>query len=121
MIVAISWNDIGTDEDLGRELLVIARGIAPCLSSISVETEEGKDARAILRRVYKHVTGRGARYIKTQRIATASVEYTDLESAFDGDPRRGLQALCSSSAARAHSVGSFPAERPVAGLWPETY
>lgn len=119
--MAISWSDIGTDEDLARELLVLARDIAPCLSSLVNESEDWKNARAILRRVYKHVAGRGARYIKTQRIATASVEYTDLESAFDGDPRRGLQSLCSSSAARAHSVGSFPAERPLAGLWPETY
>lgn len=119
--MAISWSDIGTDEDLARELMVIARGIAPCLSSLVDESEEWKDARAILRRVYKHVTGRGARYVKTQRIATASVEYTDLESAFDGDPRRGLQSLCTSTAARGHSVGSFPAERPIAALWPETY
>lgn len=119
--MAISWNDIGTDEDLARELMVIARGIAPCLSSLDSETEAWKDARAILRRVYKHVTGRGARYVKTQRIAAASVEYTDLESAFDGDPRRGLQSLCASTSAAGHSVGSFPLERPIGRLWPETY
>lgn len=118
--MAISWNDIGTDEDLARELLVIARGIAPCLSTLPDESEGWKDARAILRRVYKHVTGRGARFVRRQSVGPASVEYVDLESAFDGDPRRGLQSLCS-AASSGHSIGSFPVQRPLGHLWPESY
>lgn len=119
--MAISWNEIGTDEDLAREVLVVARDIAPCIFSLADDSENQKDALAVLRRVYKHIAGRGAEYVKSQRVGPAAVEYREIDSAFDGQPRRALRALCAPASAAGHSVGSFPAERPIGRLWPETY
>lgn len=115
----ITHEQIGTDEDLAREVLVIARDIAPCLDSLTGEDE--KNALAILRRVYKDIAGRGARFVKSQSSGSSSVTYTGIESAFDGQPRRALRALCASEPASGHSVGSFPLDRPVARIWRERY
>ncbi|MBO3663730.1 hypothetical protein [Microbacterium stercoris] len=117
----ITHDKVGADEDLAREVLIIARDIAPCLDSFPDESEQQKDALAILRRVYKDITARGSRFIKGQSIGPARVEYTDLGSAFDGQPRRALRALCGSAASAGAPVGSFPTERPIARLWPERY
>lgn len=121
--MAITHDTIGTDEDLAREVLIIGHDIAPCISSFVDDSEDQKNAIAILRRVYKDLAGRGSRLVKGQRIGSASVDYADIESAFDGQPRRALRALCAagSSSEPGHSVGSFPLERPIARLWPERY
>ncbi|WP_336653077.1 MULTISPECIES: hypothetical protein [unclassified Leucobacter] len=117
----ITHDMIGTDEDLAREVLIVARGIAPCISSFAAGSEEQKDALAILRRVYTDIQKRGPRFVKSQRIGPASVDYGSISSAFDGDPSRALRALCSNMNGRGLSVGSFPKERPVSRLWPESY
>lgn len=117
----ITHDQVGTDEDLAREILVIARDIAPCLSTLADDSEEQKDALAILRRVYKDIAGRGNRLVKSQRIGPAAVDYGNVESAFDGQPRRGLRALCGTTAGAGLSRGSFPSGRPLARLWPERY
>ncbi|MDN3309565.1 hypothetical protein QWJ90_01335 [Microbacterium oryzae] len=116
----ITHDKIGPDEDLAREVLIIARGIAPCLASFPDESEQQKDALAILKRVYKDITARGSRFIKGQSIGPARVEYADIGSAFDGQPRRALRALCAATAGGT-AIGSFPTERPTARMWPETY
>lgn len=117
----ITHQNVGPDEDLAREILVVARDIAPCISSLAEGSEEQKDAVAILKRVYKTLVARGSQMVKSQRIGSASVEYADVESAFDGQPRRALRALCAASGgSRAgHSVGSFPQTRPISRVWPE--
>lgn len=117
----ITHDKIGTDEDLAREVLIVGRDIAPCISSFVDDSEEQKDALAILRRVYKDLAGRGSRFVKSQSSGSSSVTYADIESAFDGQPRRALRALCAGTAAGGLSVGSFPLERPVSRIWPETY
>lgn len=119
--MAITWNQVGSDEDLGREVLIVARDIAPCLDSFEDGSEEQKNALAILRRVFKDITGRGSRFVKSQSVGPASVTYTDVQSAFDGQPRRALRALCASGGSGGLPRGSFPLERPVSRLWPETY
>jgi hypothetical protein len=114
-------NDVGTDEDLAREVLVVARDIAPCVYSFPDDSEEQKNALAILRRVYKDIAGRGARYVKSQRIGSASVDYGDIGSAFDGQPRRALRSLCGAPASGG-PLGSFPKPTSIiSGLWPEGY
>ncbi|NIH52544.1 hypothetical protein FHX76_000412 [Lysinibacter cavernae] len=115
----IDHNSIGNDEDLAREVLVIGRSIAPCLTSFTDESEEQKNALAILRRVYKEVAGRGSRFVKAQRIGSASVDYGSVSSAFDGDPRRALEALCASAGRAGAPAGRFPAEATVSKIWPE--
>jgi len=117
----IKHDEIGTDEDLAREVLIVGRDIAPCISAFPDDSEERKDAIAILRRVYRDCAARGARSIKSQRIGPAAVEYAVVASAFDGQPRRALRALCAAPAAEGHSVGSFPTDRPIARLWPERH
>ncbi|QZY52918.1 hypothetical protein [Leucobacter tenebrionis] len=117
----ITHDMVGTDEDLAREVLLVARGIAPCISSFADGSEEQKDAIAILRRVYKDITARGLRFVKSQRIGSAAVDYGAITSAFDGDPTRALRALCSSTNGQGLSLGSFPKERPVSRIWPERY
>lgn len=117
----ITHEQVGTDEDLAREVLIIARDIAPCLDSFPDGSEQQKDALAILRRVYKDSAKRGSRFIKGQSIGPARVEYADIESAFDGQPRRALRALCGAATAPGMPAGSFPTERPIGRLWPERY
>lgn len=117
----IAWDDITTDEELGREIIVVARDIAPCLDSLVDEAR--KDAVAILTRIVADVTLRGSRMVKAQRIGPASVDYADVRSAFAGQPTRALRALCASAstAVQAAPRGSFPINRPVSRIWPERY
>jgi hypothetical protein len=117
----ITHEMIGDDEDLAREVLIIARDIAPCVSSFAEYSEQERDALAILRRVYKDIAARGSRFVKGQRIGSAAVDYADIESAFDGQPRRALRALCGAAAATGAPRGSFPTDRPIARIWPERY
>lgn len=119
----ITPDEIGADEDLARELLVMARSIAPCISSFPDDSEEQKDAIAILKRVYIEAEDRGSRNVKAERTGTGSVDWV-VRSAFDGDPSAGLRALCkaaATAAATGQPRGSFPVERPIARMWPETY
>jgi hypothetical protein len=118
----ITHDKIGADEDLAREVLIVGLDIAPCLSGLADDSEEQLNALAVLRRVYKEIAGRGARFVKSQSSGSSSVTYTDVQSAFAGQPTRALRALCGAAQAPGgHSVGSFPTERPVSRIWPETY
>jgi hypothetical protein len=123
--VAITHQQIGDDEDLAREVLVVGHSIAPCLASFTDGSEEQKNGISILKRVYRDIAGvdaqRGSRMVKSQRIGPAAVDYGGVTSAFEGDPTRALRALCASGSARALPVGSFPAERPLGRTWPEKY
>lgn len=117
----ITHDKLGTDEDLAREVLVVAHSIAPCLASFPDDSEEQKNAIAILRRVYKDSEARGSRMIKGQRIGSAGVDYSDVASAFEGQPTKALRALCTVAPTLGLARGSFPAERPIQRLWPESY
>lgn len=117
----ITHDMIGANEDLAREVLIVARDIAPCLGSIESGSEDEKNALSILKRVYRDSEARGSRSVRSQRIGSASVEYADVKSSFVGQPTRALRALCGGSVASASPRGSFPTERPVQRLWPETY
>jgi hypothetical protein len=112
---------VGADEDLARELLIMARSIAPCISGFADDSEEQKTAISIIKRVYVEVEDRGSRNVKSERTGTGAVEWI-VRSAFDGDPRASLRALCAAAGpAAGQPMGSFPAERPMQRLWPETY
>lgn len=117
----ITHDEIGADEDLAREVLIVALDIAPCLASLPDDSEAKKNAIAILRRVYRDNETRGSRMVKSQRIGSAAVEYADIQSGFAGQPTRALRALCGSAGSAGSPRGSFPNERPVQRLWPETY
>lgn len=98
----------------------MARSIAPCISSFADDSDEQKDAISILKRVYVEAEDRGSRNVKSERTGTGAVEWV-VRSAFDGDPRAALKALCSAASAGGQPRGSFPAERPIGRVWPETY
>jgi hypothetical protein len=117
----IKPEDVGTDEDLAREVLIVARDIAPCLHSFADDSEEQKDLLAVLKRVYRDLAARGSMFVKGQGIGSARIEYTAITSAFDGQPRRALLAICGGTSATGGSQGSFPTERALAKLWPESY
>lgn len=116
----LTWSDLGIqDEDLAREIMIVARDIAPCLATLEPPDENALNALAVLRRVASEITSRGSRSVKAQRIGSASVDYTDVASAFAGQPTRALRALCAASVPAALPRGSFPADRPISRLWPE--
>lgn len=116
----ITPDKVGADEDLAREVLIMARFIAPCIRSFADDSEDQKDALAILRRVYAECEDRGSRNVKSERTGPGAVEWV-VRSAFDGDPRAALRALCAAASAGGQPVASFPTERPIERLWPETY
>lgn len=116
----ITPDKIGADEDLAREVLIMARSIAPCISSFPDGSEEQKDAIAIVKRVYAECEDRGSRNVKSERTGPGAVEWV-VRSAFDGDPRAALRALCAAVSTAGQPLGSFPTERPIERLWPETY
>lgn len=117
-MLVITHDQVGADEDLAREVLIVARDIAPCLDSLVGEDE--KNALAILRRVFKSAASRGDRSVRGQSIGSARVEYdVAVQSAFDGQPTRALRALCGMKPAGGMPRGSFPADRPIGRLWPE--
>lgn len=119
--MAIAPNVIGADEDLAREVLAEARSIAPCIFTLDEASEEWKTAVSILKRVYVDVGARGSRMVKSQRIGSAAVDYANVASAFFGSPTRALRSLCGDAGSGGLPAGSFPQERPIGRLWPETY
>lgn len=120
MDMPITYYSVGADEDLAREVLVVAADIAPCIASFADDSEQQKNAISILKRVYQDIEGRGARHVRREQAGSVSIEYS-VEDAFEGRPTRALRALCAAGTDRGHSVGSFPLERPLSRIWPETY
>lgn len=119
----ITHEMIGNDEDLAREILIVGRDIAPCIAGFAKDSEDEKNAIAILKRVFAALSSRGSMLVKGQRIGSAAVDYADVKSAFAGQPTRALRALCPAGASQpaGHSAGSFPTDRPVSRLWPELH
>lgn len=110
----------GVAEDVARRIIVAARSIAPCIDSFADESENKKNALAILRGVAAEAPAPGARRVRDQAIGSARVSYWDAKT-WSEDDRRDLRSLCSAQVPTGAPRGSFPKERPVSRLWPETY
>jgi hypothetical protein len=109
------------DEDVARRIIVAARSIAPCIDSFEDDSEQKKNALAILRGVAAEAPALGSRRVRAQRIGSASVDYWNADTWHPQD-RASLRSLCAAvTGARGAPRGSFPKERPVSRLWPETY
>jgi hypothetical protein len=106
------------DEDVARRLIVAARSIAPCIDSFAQDSEEQKNAIAIMRGVLEDSPE--DRRVKTQRIGSAAVEYWNPATWLPED-RASLRSLCTGSQGLGLPRGSFPKERPISRLWRETY
>jgi hypothetical protein len=110
----------GVNEDVARRIIIAARSIAPCIDSFADETEEKKNAIAVLRGVAAEVPAEGSRRVRSQRIGQASIEYQDAKTWLPED-RELLRSLCAKAAPAGLPVGSFPTDRALQRLWPETY
>lgn len=115
----ITHSDITTDENLGRRVLVRAGIIAPCLSTLDAESEEGKNAIAILKGVIAELPAPGARHTRALSRNGTSMSFAAIDAAFDADARLSLQSLCGQLSPSGLPRGSFPTERPLRRVWPE--
>lgn len=116
----ITPEEIGVGEDVARRILVAARSIAPCIDSFADDSEEKKNALAVLRGVAEEVPAKGSRRARAQRIGPASVDYWDANT-WHAEDRALLRSLCSAATPLGLPRGSFPKERPISRLWTETY
>ena len=114
----IKPEDISTDEDLARRILVRARSIAPCLNDIPDDDDRKNDAIAILKGVVAEVPAPGARRVRSRGRNGTSISYNDPGGAFSDDDMSSLRSLCG-TASSGLPVGSFPEARPFAREWAE--
>lgn len=115
----ITPDDItGVEEDVARRIIVAARSIAPCIDSFAADSEEKKNAIAILRGVAADAPAAGSRRVRAQRIGSASVDYWDANT-WRPEDRASLRSLCSSAPSAGLPVGSFPEAQPVNRIWRE--
>jgi len=105
-------------EDVARRIIVAARSIAPCIDSFPADSEQRKDAIAILHGVAAEVPAPGSRRVRSQRLGAASVDYWNADT-WHAEDRSSLRSLCSTDAPSGMPRGSFPEARPIDRLWPE--
>ncbi len=109
---------IGVDPAVARRVLSRARTIAPCLDSL--DDPQRQDAIDIITAVSVEVAQRGPRFVKAQRIGSASIDYGDSSAWFSADDRASLRALCGHRHDSVGPVGSFPRpSRVISAMWPE--
>ena len=114
----ITPDEISTDTDLARRVLVRARSIAPCLNSIPDGDDRKSDAIAILKGVIAEVPSPGARRVRSRARNGTSISYNDPGGAFSDDDILSLRSLCD-AASNGLPIGSFPEARPFAREWVE--
>lgn len=115
----ITPGDLGGDENTARRVLIQARTIAPCIDSFVNDSEPWKNAIAVLQGVLAELPAPGSGRTTSMSRNGTSMSFARIASAFDGDATIQLRALCGAVASNAHSVGSFPTDRPLENLWPE--
>lgn len=120
-MVKITHADLGIqDEDLARRVLVRARTIAPCIDNFSEDSEERKDAIAILKGVLAELPAAGEARIRSIGRNGTNITLADIASAFDGDASISLRSLCEAATDGAGlPLGSFPENTPLSRLFPE--
>lgn len=118
-MMPITHEDISSDEDLGRRVLVRARIIAPCLDSLDAGNDTGKDAIAILKGVIAALPAAGYERAKSFSRNGTAMTWREIDAAFSEDARVSLQSLCGANNASGLPRGHFPKARPLARVWPE--
>jgi hypothetical protein len=118
--VPIKPEDIGGDEDIARLVIMRARVIAPCIQSFNPESEDWKNAIAVLRLVVKGMPDADAQRLKSmQRNGTAMV-FDLVAQAFAPMHVAALQSLCDAAPSTPGAPqGSFPESRELSALWTE--
>ena len=112
----ITPDEISTDTDLARRVIVRARSIAPCIDSLDGESR--LNALAILKGVFAEIPAQGARRVRSRARNGTSISYNDPGGAFSDDDISSLRSLCD-AASNGLPVGSFPGARPFAREWAE--
>lgn len=115
----ITPGDLGGDDDTARRVLIQARTIAPCIDSFDAGSEDGKNAIAVLKGVLAELPAPGSARTTSMSRNGTSMSFSQIRSAFDGDPTTQLRALCGAATSRDHSVASFPVTRVFERVWPE--
>lgn len=114
----ITHSDIGNDEDRARRVLVRARDLAPGIELLDPESEDGKNAIAILKGVLAELPASGSRRTRSMSRNGSSISL-DVGSAFTDDDIASLRALCRRPVVPGLPMGSFPEAGIVAAMWPE--
>lgn len=120
--MTITYDLIGADENIARRILVRTRDVAPCILDLDPDSEDGKNALAILEGVYARAADVGTGTVASRSRNGTSISLRDIKSAFAAEDLSGLRSLCGaceSAAPSAHARGSFPKDRPLANMWPE--
>lgn len=119
-MVKITHADLGIrDEDLARRVLARARTIAPCIDNFPEDSEERKDAIAILKGVIAELPAAGEARIRSVGRNGTNITLADIASAFDGDASISLRSLCGEvTTSGAEPLGSFPEDSLFERLWP---
>lgn len=119
----VTPQDLGSDENLARRILIEARRIAPWLRTVGAGSPVHADVLAILDGVYKRATDIGTGVIASQGRNGTSRSYRDIRSAFFADDIRNLISLDPDSSDDEGypglPLGSFPADNPFSGIFPE--
>ena len=114
----IEPQELSTDEDLARRVLVRARSLAPGLDDIPEDSGRQLDAIAILKNVVASVPSPGADRVRSRGRNGTTISYNDPRGAFSEDDIASLRSLVD-SASVGSPVGSFPSARPFRYEWAE--
>jgi hypothetical protein len=109
------------DEDLGLLLLLRAADVAPQVRSVVDDSVEKKTAIAVLRRVAKRAAEAGTGAVDSMSRNGTSMRLRDVGDSFNARDLRDLRLIFGiAEPAHVGPLGSFPAERPLSRIWPET-
>lgn len=120
--MAITHADIGGDEKTARRVLMRAREFAPCLDSLDPESEDGKNAIAILTGVLAEIPAPGSRRVRSLGRNGTTMSFDPIGASFTDEDIAALRSLCGADRASALSglpAGSFPEDDTVSRMWPE--
>lgn len=116
--MVIKWDDIGSDENTARRVLVRARDIAPCIDSFVKDSEPWKNAVAILKGVIDELPQPGSRRTRSMGRNGTTMSF-EIARAFTDDDIASLRALCPDATPAGMPAGSFPKAGIVSDVWPE--
>ena len=117
----ITHDQIGTDQDRARRVLMRARIIAPCIVTLE-DSEAVANALAILRGAYAELPDEGERRLRRMSRNGTGVDLDAAGPMFTTEDEASLRALCTVAViAEPPSIplGSFPSDTLFERLWPE--
>lgn len=121
MANGITPAEFTTDEDLGLLLLLRAAEVAPQVRTVVDNSDEKKTAIAVLRRVAKRAAEAGTGAVDSMSRNGTSMRLRDVGDSFNTRDLRDLRLIFGiAEPAHVGPLGSFPVERPLSRIWPES-